>query len=484
MPDILAIVSKAVFEKEARIGSKPLALRDVWPVDRYNSTGKALERLKGGGRIFLVTVRPPSEQLWFLGVVESPKIDGTAWISASKNSLPVTDISSLRKTIRFESGNGMSQDKGTLGMSLQTPRGLTPADVKQILAVVTGTPISVSSTLASAGAQLRASAPARIIGGKYEILSKLGQGGMGTVYEARHTGTGRRVAVKEVKEVAGDDSSRSGAQIIERFEREARATGTIESQHIALVLDSGTDAETRHPYLVMELLKGEDLQQVLARLGPLPEDVALRIAAQAAVGLLRAHDAGVVHRDIKPANIFLARTDTQIIVKLLDFGIARVKEQLQSPQNPALTTTGLMLGTPLYMSPEQALGPKNIDQRTDLWSLGVVLYEALTGRTPHDVETVGALILAICTKPARGLGEVAPHVRAPVGTIVKKMLEIDNRLRYANATDLLDDLKTELPAGFALDESMLVSLSGSARREIERKHDPMELAATVLKDDA
>jgi len=351
MPDILAIVSKAVFEKEARIGSKPLALRDVWPVDRYNSTGKALERLKGGGRIFLVTVRPPSEQLWFLGVVESPKIDGTAWISASKNSLPVTDISSLRKTIRFESGNGMSQDKGTLGMSLQTPRGLTPADVKQILAVVTGTPISVSSTLASAGAQLRASAPARIIGGKYEILSKLGQGGMGTVYEARHTGTGRRVAVKEVKEVAGDDSSRSGAQIIERFEREARATGTIESQHIALVLDSGTDAETRHPYLVMELLKGEDLQQVLARLGPLPEDVALRIAAQAAVGLLRAHDAGVVHRDIKPANIFLARTDTQIIVKLLDFGIARVKEQLQSPQNPALTTTGLMLGTPLYMSP-------------------------------------------------------------------------------------------------------------------------------------
>ncbi len=169
-------------------------------------------------------------------------------------------------------------------------------------------------------------------------------------------------------------------------------------------------------------------------------------------------------------------------MKLLDFGIARVKEQLQSPQNPALTTTGAMLGSPLYMSPEQALGPKNIDQRTDLWSLGVVLYEALTGRTPHDVETVGALILAICTKPARGLAEVAPHVRAPVGAIVKHMLEIDSRLRYGSASDLLDDLKNELPSGFALDESMLVSLPGSVRRENERKHDPMELAATVLKE--
>ncbi len=484
MADILAIVSKAVFEKEARIGGKALALSDVWPIDRYNSNAKALERLKGGGRIFLVTVRPPNEQLWLLGVVESPTFDGASWVSTSKNTLAVTDISALRKTIRFESGNGLSQDKGTLGMSLQTPRGLTPGDVKQILALVTGKPISLTSTMQSAGSMGRESTPARIIGGKYEIISQLGQGGMGTVYEARHTGTGRRVAVKEVKEVAQGGTSQNGTQVIERFEREARATGAIESQHIALVLDSGTDPATNHPFLVMELLKGEDLQQLLARVGPLPEDVALRVAAQAAVGLLRAHEAGVVHRDIKPANIFLARRDGgEVVVKLLDFGIARVKEQLQSPQNPALTTTGLMLGTPLYMSPEQALGPKNIDHRSDLWSLGVVLYEALTGRTPHDVETVGALILAICTKPARPLSDVAPHARTSTGAIVKKMLEIDTGQRYANATDLLDDLKKSLPSGFALDESMLTPLSASARREVERKHDSIELAATVLKEE-
>ncbi len=495
MVDILAIVSKAVFEKDGRIGTKPLALKDVWPVDRYNSNSKPLERLKDGGRIFLVTVRPPNEQLWFLGVVESPKLDGNAWISASKNTLAVTDISSLRKAIRFESGNGMSQDRGTLGMSLQTPRALTSKDVSQILGLVSG---KASSTLASPGAPASKSAPAedpmsprpssivaangRIIGGKYEVLGKLGQGGMGTVYEARHTGTGRRVAVKEVKEIVGNDSTRGSAQIIERFEREARATGAIDSQHIALVLDSGTDDATHHPFLVMELLKGEDLQQLLARLGPLPPDLALRVAGQAALGLHRAHEAGVVHRDIKPANIFLARREGgEVVVKLLDFGIARVKEQLQAPESPALTTTGLMLGTPLYMSPEQALGPKNTDHRTDLWSLGVVLYEALTGHTPHDVETVGALILAICTKAARPVDEVAPHVTAPVTAMVKRMLEINSGARYPSAVALLDDLKSALPGGFAIDESMLVSLPESVRRTVERNHQPMELADTVLK---
>ncbi len=461
MPDILAIVSKAVFEKDARV-----ALKDIWPVDRYNTTSKTLDRLKDGGRIFLVTVRPPNERLWFLGAVESPKWNGSSWVSKSANSLPVTDISHLRKTLKFESGNGLSQDKGTLGMSLQTARSLTANDVAQILGAVTGTVVATTLASAGAGQTKPASRPSRIIGGKYEIISKLGQGGMGTVYEARHMGTGRHVAVKEVKEIAGNDSSRGGdgKQIIERFEREARATGAIDSQHIALVLDSGTDPETSHPYLVMELLKGEDLQQLLARTGPLPEDVALRIAAQAAMGLLRAHEAGVVHRDIKPANIFLARRDGgDVVVKLLDFGIARVKEQLQSPENPALTSTGLMLGTPLYMSPEQALGPKNIDARSDLWSLGVVLYEMLTGRTPHDVETVGALILAICTKPAPAL----ESAREPIRELVKKLLQIDSKLRHESAAELLAVFKAELPQGTTLDEAMLAIEKKSERASLE-----------------
>jgi eukaryotic-like serine/threonine-protein kinase len=279
------------------------------------------------------------------------------------------------------------------------------------------------------------------------------------VYEARHTGTGRRVALKEIVggQVPGPDGRlRTDPALLERFQREVRATGAIETAHIALVLDSGSDPSTGHPYLVMELLRGEDLKQVISRSGPLGLDVALRIVAQACVGLMRAHEAGVIHRDIKPANLFLARRDDEVLVKLLDFGIARVKDELTTPENRALTSTGLMLGTPLYMSPEQITGSKSLDHRTDVWSLGVVLYEALTGTTPHhDVETMGGLMVAICSKPARPVNEVAPHVRRSIAAIVKKALEIDPNHRHANAEDLLADLKKELPAGTRLDVSVV-----------------------------
>ncbi len=309
MTDILAIVSRAVFEKDARQNGKLLGVGDVWPLDRYNSSHKTFDRLKKGGRIFLVTVRP-DEQLWFLGVIEAPSFSGTSWVSSKKNAFAITNVTSLRKTIAFESGKGMSQDKGTLGMSLQTPRVLTQADAAQILAVAGGkTP--PPSTFVAAPPPSRP----RVIGGKYEIVKQLGVGGMGVVYEAVHTGTGRRVALKEIL----GDELRERENVIERFHREARATGAIETQHIAAVLDSGTDESTSHPFLVMELLRGEDLQQVLARTGALSEDVALRIIAQACAGLARAHEAGVVHRDIKPANIFLAQRDEgDIVVKLLD----------------------------------------------------------------------------------------------------------------------------------------------------------------------
>jgi hypothetical protein len=134
VPDILAIVSKAVFEKDARVAGKVVGLGGVWRVDRYNSGHKAFQPLTGGGRIFLVTVRPPDERLWLLGAIIDPKFDGTSWIAATPNAIPVTDITSLRKTIVFESGKGMSQDKGALGMSLQTPRALAASDVAQMLA--------------------------------------------------------------------------------------------------------------------------------------------------------------------------------------------------------------------------------------------------------------------------------------------------------------------------------------------------------------
>jgi len=149
VPDILAIVSKAVFEKDARVAGKLVSPGQIWSVDRYNSNNKGLAPLKDGGRLFLVTVRPPDEHMWLVGVVDSPVLDGSAWVSSSMNTTPVTDISSLRGSIMFESGKGMSQDKGALGMSLQTPRALVASDVAQILALSGGTtPTAIAPTTA------------------------------------------------------------------------------------------------------------------------------------------------------------------------------------------------------------------------------------------------------------------------------------------------------------------------------------------------
>jgi len=432
VPDLFAIVSKAIFERDAR----GIALGDVWPVDRYISTNKALAPLETGGRIFLVTVRPPNEQLWLVGVLDQPRFDGAAWI-ARPNATPATNITALRKTIVFESGKGMLQDRGTLGMSLQMPRVLAASDVAQIVAAIGGAqPVPAPVTK-----------PVRVIGGVYDVIRELGRGGMGVVYEARHRHTGRVVAVKEI--AIGSDR-----QLIERFQREARATAAIDSRHVPPVIDAGGDPD---PYLVMELLHGMDLQAYLDEHGPLGEDVALRIVAQACAGLVRAHAAGVVHRDIKPANLFLAKRDDEVVVQLLDFGVARVKEELALRADHALTLSGVMLGTPLYMSPEQVVaGAKALDHLTDLWSLAVVLYECLTGATPHgDAETLGGLMVSICGKPARGVRELAPTISEPVAAIVAKALALDPNARYPSAQGLLAALESQLPFGANLEISLM-----------------------------
>jgi serine/threonine protein kinase len=476
VPDILAIVSKAIFERDARIDGMIVTPGEVWPVDRYNSTHKTFQALEDGGRIFLVTVRPPSEQLWFVGVVEQPAFDGTAWIASEPNSLPVTDITSLRKSIQFESGKGMSQDRGTLGMSLQTPRALTEDDAEQILdAVAEATDGDLKPSLPAPSSKVATpkpkskkkarpaeDKPARVIDGKYEVIRQLGRGGMGVVYEARHVGTNRRVALKEI---IGSDLTKE-RKLVERFHREARATGSIDTRHIAMVLDTGNDPETGNPFLVMELLAGEDVQQLIDRVGTLDEALSLKIVAQACTGLGRAHAAGVIHRDIKPANLFLAKRDDELVVTLLDFGVARVKQELTT-ESFTLTSTGLMLGTPLYMSPEQVVGAKDLDHRTDLWALGVVLYELLAGTTPYtDHETLGALLVAICSKPAKPVRELVPTVSAATEAITAKALALDPMKRYQTADELLVDLKAALAnAPLDLDPSMLPKPAKSSKNE-------------------
>jgi len=299
------------------------------------------------------------------------------------------------------------------------------------------------------------------IDGKYEIVRKLGAGGMGSVYEARHRTTSRRVAVKVILEEA-----RLEPGVVARFQREARAVGSVDSEHITQVLDGGMDGATQAPYLVMELLSGEDLDAVLKRIGALRWDLALRIAAQLLEGLSRAHEAGVIHRDIKPANVFLAEKPSgDVVVKICDFGIAKVKaDPLASSQDTALTQTSSLIGSPMYMSPEQAKGAKNLDARADLWSAGIVLFQMLTGVTPHHAaDTLGLLLLAICSEPAPPVQTYAPWVPRDVAEVVARALDMNIATRFQSAHEMRSAIVALLRNGTAVDTSMLTALRDEDR---------------------
>ncbi|WP_437757170.1 serine/threonine-protein kinase [Sorangium sp. So ce1389] len=295
---------------------------------------------------------------------------------------------------------------------------------------------------------------------KYRILRLLGEGGMGCVYEAQHLGTLRRVAIKVIN--ARLLTSRGGGA--HRFRREAKAASAIESEHIVRIFDSGDDESSGTLYLAMELLQGEDLQRLIDRCGPLPPDTALRIGAQALLALERAQEARIVHRDIKPANLFLARgRDGEITVKLLDFGIAKIRaEPLSLPHTTGLTGTGSFLGSPLYMSPEQVESSRDVDFRSDLWSLGSALYCALSGRAPHQsAASVSKLFVSICTSPVPPLQEVAPWVPREVAEVVHGALRIKPEERYPSAAAMLAAVRALLPGGLALREEMLVPAEGA-----------------------
>lgn len=279
---------------------------------------------------------------------------------------------------------------------------------------------------------------------------------MGSVYEAWHVDTQHRVAVK----VLNTQAKSSADDAVRRFRREARTASALESEHIVRVLDSGTDTSTGDCYLVMEYLEGEDLQTIIDRCGPLEINVALAVAAQALMGLAKAHEAGIVHRDIKPANLFLTfQPGGAVTVKLLDFGIAKLMiNPLTMPQTTALTGPGAFLGSPLYMSPEQVQSSTNVDQRSDLWSLGSTLYCALAGSAPFQyIKTMGKLVFCICETPVPPLATRAPWVPREVAQVVHRALEISEQRRHASASAMLNAIRSLLPDGrSALHQRMLM----------------------------
>ena len=304
-----------------------------------------------------------------------------------------------------------------------------------------------------------------ILDDKYEISGLIGEGGMGSVWEAKHTATGRRCAVK----VIISEELTQNQQVVSRFQREARAAGAIDTQYITQVLDAGVDRHTGHPFLVMEYMDGEDLHHLLKRLEPVSPDLALRVIAQACLGLQKAHEETVVHRDIKPHNLFLAKRDAgEVVIKILDFGIAKVKmEEQQSTESAGLTKEGSLLGSPLYVSPEQARGKKEIDHRTDIWSLGAVLYQMLAGRTPYQHATaLGELILMICTEPPPPIQDHAGWVAPEIAEIVHHCLQFEQADRYQTAQELFEAIRPHLPYGWTIHEDMLVSLEDSQQLEM------------------
>ncbi len=266
--------------------------------------------------------------------------------------------------------------------------------------------------------------------GPYRLLREIGSGGMGTVYEAEDTRLGRRVAVK----VLPPELSRN-RQAKERFLREARAASTVDHPNLCTVHDVG-ESDGRL-YIVLSLYEGETLRERIRR-GALPPAGAREVAIQIARGLARAHEAGITHRDLKPANVMLTCHGE---VKILDFGIARLEGD-----EATLTRTGATLGTPAYMSPEQARGDP-VDRRTDIWSLGVLLYEMVAGRRPFGGEGVQAVVAAILTQEPEPLARVCPEAPPELARVAARALAKDPAERYPSATELLADLESgPLPA--------------------------------------
>lgn len=276
--------------------------------------------------------------------------------------------------------------------------------------------------------------PGTVLANKYRLESVLGVGGMGTVYRAEHLALKAPVAVKVI-----DRKVEEGDLTLSRFMREAQSAAALRSPHVVQILDYGTDQG--RPFMVMELLEGEPLADRLKRIGRLAPEETYRIILHVAKAVSKAHEADIVHRDLKPDNIFLVHNEGDELAKVLDFGVAKVEAtQLDGHGH---TRTGSLLGTPYYMSPEQAQGNKDVDGRSDLWALGVIAFECMTGIRPFQSDGLGDLVLQICIRDI----PIPSHFgNVPEGfdDWFKKACQREPADRFQTARDLAEALRASL----------------------------------------
>jgi serine/threonine-protein kinase len=277
-----------------------------------------------------------------------------------------------------------------------------------------------------------------VLAERYTIVRRIGEGGMGAVYEARHAIIGKRVAVKVLLEKFLENR-----ELVARLLQEARLASSIGHENIVDVTDYGTTSDGR-AFVVMEFLDGESLAQLVIRDAPLPVERSLAILRQVCSALSAAHAKGIVHRDVKPENIYLVRRGEADFVKVVDFGVSKaVHTREEGTDWQRLTRTGTVLGTPLYMSPEQARGGEDVDHRADIWSAGLMLYECLTGEVPFRANNYLGVISQVLTQETVPPSQLRPELGIPaaVDRVVMRALEKDRDRRYQQMAEFEHDLE-------------------------------------------
>lgn len=320
--------------------------------------------------------------------------------------------------------------------------------------------------------------PGDVLLGKYRIERVLGKGGMGVVVAALHLELGGLFAIKFLL-----PSTLGLPEAIERFLREARAAARLRGEHVARVHDVGR-MENGAPYMVLEYLDGCDLKEIVKKQGPLSVEETVTYLLQVCDAIAEAHAAGIVHRDLKPANLFLTqRPNGSPCVKVLDFGISKVS----GPEEVDLTGTGAMFGSPLYMSPEQISKTKSVDARTDIWAMGVILYELLTGITPFTAATMLEVVSGVLQEEPAPPRQRRPDLLPAVEAVILRCLRKKREERFQSVAELMAALRAAVgwPAEAPLGRGSMASVSGwtgigvGAGSPVEEATTPLPRAAVV-----